>query len=271
MAAAAALAPLHTMPVASTVHHKELVLDLHSLTAAAELQTERESVKAQHMLIAMFPSIDIEVITTVLSWNGGNVESAASSILDMWTGDTMDGGALADEQRQTDAQTARDLQAAWDAEAQDEEQEEQDGEKWFARSVATTRTTPSTQDSSINNCDGTRGRRTSGDRMLAFLRARSTASTRITARLLDSGDDLPQKINLREPTLPAEYAEAGTPPPFRSSPAAVPVLANTRPLSTAAAPGGRYNSRVQRAKRANQARKLSSDGTAPLLALALGG
>ena len=43
-------------------------------------------------------------------------------------------------------------------------------------------------------------------------------------------------------------------------------MADARPLSAVApAPEGRYDSRVQRAKRANLSRKLSSDGTALLL------
>mmetsp|Transcript_9716 Transcript_9716/g.23185 ORF Transcript_9716/g.23185 Transcript_9716/m.23185 type:complete len:177 (+) Transcript_9716:1-531(+) len=110
---------------------------------------------------------------------------------------------------------------------------------------------------------------TSRAKMLAFFRARSTASTtRFTARLLD-GDDFPREIApfAGESALLAGYAP---PPPTMASPEAAAVvvladaMADARPLS-AAAPEGRYDSRVQRAKRANLARKLSSDGTAPLL------
>ena len=120
MAATAIMAPLQ----ASTgLHHLDLDLDLdldlHSVTMASKMQTtmeweseadairaarevdyeeseaeheqlsaaanHHEQLTARRMLTAMFPSMDIEVIATVLAWNGGDVELAASSILDMWS------------------------------------------------------------------------------------------------------------------------------------------------------------------------------------------
>ena len=311
MAATTILAPLQ----ASTGpdHHEDqlrLALDLHSVTMASKMQTtmERESAarvplhyeesEAEHeqlgaapnhhhetarrMLTAMFPSMDLEVINTVLAWNGGDVELAASSILDMWTdgeSTTTDGESstamtpddatlarllqrsLPDEQLQSDEQTARALQLAWEAEEQ-EEQEEQ-AEEQLARRIA--------ELSSGNRPPPPLAPQTSRAKMLAFLRARGTASTaRFTARLLD-GDDLPREItpSVGESALLAGYAPP--PPTIASTEAAAVVvlddaMADARPLSAAApAPEGRYDSRVQRAKRANLARKLSSDGKAPLL------
>ena len=308
MAATATLAP----PQASTgLHHHDnlLDLDLHSVTMASKMQTtmeweseadairaarevdyeeseaeheqlgaaanHHEQLTARRMLTAMFPSMDIEVIATVLAWNGGDVELAASSILDMWsdgestTNDstTPDDGALArvlqrsleasgEQQLQSDEQAARALQLAWEAEEQ-EEQEELEEERRFHETINGSRPPPPLAP------------QTSRAKMLAFLRARGTASTtRFTARLLD-GDDFPREIapSAGESALLAGYA----PPPSTmasAEAAAVVVLADaiadSRPLS-AAAPEGRYDSRVQRAKRANLARKLSSDGKAPLL------
>ena len=311
MAATAIMAPLQ----ASTgLHHHDnlLDLDLHSVTMASKMQTtmeweseadairaarevdyeeseaeheqlgvaanHHEQLTARRMLTAMFPSMDLEVINTVLAWNGGDVELAASSILDMWsdgesttTGSTTpDDGALArvlqrsleaevatgEQQLQSDEQAARALQLAWEAEEQ-EEQEELEEERRFHETINGSRPPPPLAP------------QTSRAKMLAFLRARGTASTtRFTARLLD-GDDLPREItpSAGESALLAGYAP---PPPTMASPEAAAVvvladaIADARPLS-AAAPEGRYDSRVQRAKRANLARKLSSDGKAPLL------
>lgn len=278
-----------------------LDLNLHSVTMASKMQTtmERESEAgraareagyeesepehelhgaAPNMLAAMFPSMDLEVLTTVLAWNGGDVELAASSILDMWSdhhnsATTPDDGALArvlqrslevevatgDQQLQNDEETARALQLAWDAEEQEEKKEQE--EEQLARCSNGSRPPPP------------RAPQNSRAKMLAFLRARGTASTtRFTVRLLD-GDDLPREITplAGESALLAGYAP---PPPATiasAEAAAVVALADamaedSRSLS-AAVPEGRYDSRVQRAKRANLARKLSSDGKAPLLVL----
>jgi len=301
MAATTILAPLQAS-TGPDHHEDQLRLDLHSVTMASKMQTtmERESAarvplhyeesEAEHeqlgaapnhhhetarrMLTAMFPSMDLEVINTVLAWNGGDVELAASSILDMWTDGestttTPDDATLArllqrslpDQQLQSDEQTARALQLAWEAEEQ-EEQEEQ-AEEQLARRIA--------ELSSGNRPPPPLAPQTSRAKMLAFLRARGTASTaRFTARLLD-GDDLPREItpSVGESALLAGYAPP--PPTIASAEAAAVVvlddaMADARPLSAAApAPEGRYDSRVQRAKRANLARKLSSDGKAPLL------
>ena len=278
-----------------------LDLNLHSVTMASKMQTtmERESEAgraareagyeesepehelhgaAPNMLTAMFPSMDLEVLTTVLAWNGGDVVLAASSILDMWSdhhnsATTPDDGALArvlqrslevevatgDQQLQNDEETARALQLAWDAEEQEEKKEQE--EEQLARCSNGSRPPPP------------RAPQNSRAKMLAFLRARGTASTtRFTVRLLD-GDDLPREITplAGESALLAGYAP---PPPATiasAEAAAVVALADamaedSRSLS-AAVPEGRYDSRVQRAKRANLARKLSSDGKAPLLVL----
>ena len=288
MAATAILAPLQ-----APSHHHEVLLDLCGQGPITKLQVEwegaapcvddvvgphtpiheadrHEQLTARRMLTAMFPSMDLEVITTVLSWNGNDVELAASSILDMWTegeATTPDDGALAkvlqrslevevttEEQLQSDEQTARDLQASWEAEEQEEEE--------LARRIAESSTRDHRNDN--GSPPAPLASQTSRGKMLAFLRARGTGCTRFTARLLD--DDLPREISpsVGETALLAGYAPP-PPPPMTSEETATPLPANTQPLSTATAPEGRYDSRVQRAKRANLSRKLSSDGTALLL------
>ena len=222
----------------------------------------------------MLPSVELEVITSVLGLarSGGDVVlgrgmSRAGGDDGKPTATTPDGGALArvlqrsleasgEQQLQSDEQAARALQLAWEAEEQ-EEQEELEEERRFHETINGSRPPPSLAP------------QTSRAKMLAFLRARGTASTtRFTARLLD-GNDFPREIapSAGESALLAGYAP---PPPTMASPEAAAVvvladaIADARPLS-AAAPEGRYDSRVQRAKRANLARKLSSDGKAPLL------
>ena len=278
---------LHSVSMASNV---QAILEPESeagesvlARAASEEQEEREAeheqlgaapnkheelTAARRMLTAMFPSMDVEVVSTVLAWNGGDVELAASSILDMWTDGesntiTPDHETLARvlqrslPDQQDDEQAARALQLAWQAE--ELEELERQKQEQLARRIAET-------------CNGNRpppplARQTSRAKMLAFLRARGTAPTsgRITARLLDA-DDLPREIT---PSATESAPLAGyAPPPLTRSAAAVDVLADAtadaRPLS-AAAPEGRYDARVQRAKKANLARKLSSEGNAPLL------
>lgn len=306
MAATATLTPLQASTGSGQHEERSRHLNLHSVSMASNLQAilereseagesilaraaceEQEEREAEHeqlgaapnnheeltaarrMLTAMFPSMDVEVITTMLAWNGGDVELAASSILDMWTDGESNTMTPDDEtlarvlqqslpDQQDDEQAARALQLAWEAEEHEEEQERQKQEQ-LARRIAET-------------CNGNRppptlARQTSRAKMLAFLRARGTAPTsgRFTARLLD-GDDLPREIT---PSATESAPLAGyAPPPLTRSAAAVDVLADVtadaRPLS-AAAPEGRYDARVQRAKRANLARKLSSDGNTPLL------
>eukprot|EP00320_Phaeocystis_rex_P003730 CAMPEP_0119073284 /NCGR_PEP_ID=MMETSP1178-20130426/63738_1 /TAXON_ID=33656 /ORGANISM="unid sp, Strain CCMP2000" /LENGTH=272 /DNA_ID=CAMNT_0007055349 /DNA_START=53 /DNA_END=871 /DNA_ORIENTATION=- len=246
--------------------NEELLLDLVSVSAAAKQQTvteqlgvdtsilsadSHEQLTARRMLTAMFPWMDHEVLNTVLSWNGGNVDLAASSILDMCTEgeSTPDDSALArvlqrteagletvqdEEQLRNDEEICRELQAAWQAE-----------EEEHARSSAI---------ASHANTDSTKR-----GRMLAFLRSRGAASS----RLLNDGDKVPREIapSVGDSTLLSVYA----PPP--AQPMALAEATTTQPLSAAAAPEARYASRVQRAKKANLARGVSSDGMAPLLAL----
>ena len=159
------------------------------------------------------------------------------------------------QQQQRDAALLAELAR----ERQQKQEQERQKQEQLARRIAET-------------CNGNRpppplARQTSRAKMLTFLRARGTAPTsgRITARLLDS-DDLPREIT---PSATESAPLAGyAPPPLTRSAAAVDVLADAtadaRPLSAAAAEG-RYDARVQRAKRANLARKLSSEGNAPLL------
>lgn len=274
MAATATLTPLQASTGSGQHEERSRHLNLHSVSMASNLQAilereseageslaraaceEQEEREAEHeqlgaapnnheeltaarrMLTAMFPSMDVEVITTVLAWNGGDVELAASSILDMWTDGESNTMTPDDEtlarvlqqslpDQQDDEQAARALQLAWEAEEQ-EEQERQKQEQ-LARRIAET-------------CNGNRppptlARQTSRAKMLAFLRARGTAPTsgRFTARLLD-GDDLPREIT---PSATESAPLAGyAPPPLTRSAAAVDVLADVtadaRPLSAAA-------------------------------------
>ena len=108
-----------------------------------------------------------------------------------------------EQQLRSDEQTARALQLAWEAEEQ-EEQEEQEEERRFHETINGSRPPPPLAP------------QTSRAKMLAFLRARGTASTtRFTARLLD-GDDLPREItpSAGESALLAGYEP---PPPTMAS------------------------------------------------------
>ena len=239
-----------------------LDLNLHSVTMASKMQTtmERESEAgraareagyeesepehelhgaAPNMLAAMFPSMDLEVLTTVLAWNGGDVELAASSILDMWSdhhnsATTPDDGALArvlqrslevevatgDQQLQNDEETARALQLAWDAEEQEEKKEQE--EEQLARCSNGSRPPPP------------RAPQNSRAKMLAFLRARGTASTtRFTVRLLD-GDDLPREITPLAGESALLAGHAPPPPATIASAEAAAVVALADAMATGA-------------------------------------